>query len=105
MHEQRSALLESATIEQVKAIGAKLHELAVGGDVGAVRLWLECCVGRPAQQVELAVAEEPDIENSREELARIFAALRGRSESIERIAERIDRNMKGYDAQNLPDDL
>jgi hypothetical protein len=53
----RAALLDAATPEDVRAVGAKLAELAKGGDVQAARVWLEYTVGRPAQQVELTGAE------------------------------------------------
>ena len=52
--ELRAALLECATEEKVKAVEEALHELAVGGDVAAAKVWLDHVVGKPVQAVELA---------------------------------------------------
>lgn len=50
--EMRSALLKSATPEKVQALGDKLHELALGGDLQAAQLWLTYCVGKPVAAVD-----------------------------------------------------
>lgn len=43
----RSALVEAVTGEDMVAIARKLVELARGGDVLAMRLLLDRCLGRP----------------------------------------------------------
>src|SRR3954466_6916760 len=53
MFDLRKALLDSAKPEDVQAVGAKLAELAMAGDVQAAKLWLEYTVGKPPQAVEL----------------------------------------------------
>jgi hypothetical protein len=53
----RAALLDSATSEAVQAVGAKLAELARGGDVQAAKVWLDFVVGKPPQAVELTGAD------------------------------------------------
>src|SRR6516165_11000761 len=50
--ELREALLECATPEKVKAVEEALHELAVGGDVAAAKVWLDHVVGKPLQAVQ-----------------------------------------------------
>jgi hypothetical protein len=52
--ELRAALIEAATPEKVKAVEESLHELAVGGDVAAAKVWLDHVVGKPVQAVELS---------------------------------------------------
>jgi hypothetical protein len=54
MKELRRALLECATEEKVKAVEESLHELAVGGDVAAAKVWLDHVVGKPVQAVKLS---------------------------------------------------
>jgi hypothetical protein len=54
MKELRRALLECATEEKVKAVEESLHELAVGGDVAAAKVWLDHVVGKPLQAVEVS---------------------------------------------------
>jgi hypothetical protein len=50
----RRELLEAATPEQVRAVMAKLYEMAVGGDVAAAKVWLSHIVGLPKQAVEIS---------------------------------------------------
>jgi hypothetical protein len=52
--ELRAALIEAATPEKVRAVEEALHELAVGGDVAAAKVWLDHVVGRPVQALELS---------------------------------------------------
>ena len=54
MRELRRTLVEAATPEKVKAVEESLHELAVGGDVAAAKVWLDHVVGKPVQAVELS---------------------------------------------------
>jgi hypothetical protein len=53
MRSLRRALLECGTEEKVREVEAKLHELAVGGDVAAIRTWLEYLTGKPVQALEV----------------------------------------------------
>jgi hypothetical protein len=53
----RGALLDATTPEDVQAVGAKLAELAKGGDVQAAKVWLDAVIGRPVQAVELTGAD------------------------------------------------
>jgi hypothetical protein len=53
----RGALLDATTPEDVKAVGAKLAELAKGGDVQAAKVWLDAVIGRPVQAVALTDAD------------------------------------------------
>jgi hypothetical protein len=43
----RAALLEAATAERMKALGEKLYELAMAGDLAAAKLLLVYAVGKP----------------------------------------------------------
>jgi hypothetical protein len=52
--ELRAALIEAATPEKVKAVEEALHELAVGGDVAAAKVWLDHVVGKPVQALEVS---------------------------------------------------
>jgi hypothetical protein len=61
--ELRTALVEAATPEKVRAVEESLHEVAVGGDVAAAKVWLDHVVGKPVQAVELS---GPDGFGSRE---------------------------------------
>jgi hypothetical protein len=72
----RAALLDSATPEDVRAVGTKLAELARGGDVQAAKVWLDFVVGKPPQAVELTGAdgESLGLDWSRVEAA-VLAAL------------------------------
>ena len=54
MKELRRTLVEAATPEKVKAVEESLHELAVGGDVAAAKVWLDHVVGKPVQALELS---------------------------------------------------
>jgi hypothetical protein len=55
MYELRQALLEAATAEQVRAVTAKLYELALGeGDVQAAKIFLEFTCGKPVQALEVS---------------------------------------------------
>jgi hypothetical protein len=57
MHELRRSILEASSPEQAIAVDAKLYEAAIGGDVTAMKVWLEFHVGRPVQQVELSATD------------------------------------------------
>jgi hypothetical protein len=48
----RSALLEAATVERMKALGEKLFEAAQGGDWTAAKLLLAYLVGKPGKAVD-----------------------------------------------------
>lgn len=54
MKELRRALLECGTPERVAAVEKTLYQAAVGGDVAAIRVWLEHMVGKPVQAVEVS---------------------------------------------------
>lgn len=45
----RAALLKAATLDDVKAICAKLVEGAKGGDLKFIQEWLDRCIGKPSQ--------------------------------------------------------
>jgi hypothetical protein len=49
----RKALLDSASPEDVQAVGSKLAELAKAGDVQAARVYLEHVIGKAPQSVEV----------------------------------------------------
>ena len=57
MHVMRRALLEAADTQSVKDVFKKLFELAMAGDVMAIRLYLEYCCGKPHQIIELGLSE------------------------------------------------
>jgi hypothetical protein len=57
MHIMRRALLEAADTKSVKAVFTKLFDLALGGDVMVIRLYLEYCCGKPHQIIELDFTE------------------------------------------------
>jgi hypothetical protein len=54
MAELRRALVDATDPARVKAVGAKLAELAEAGDVAAARTWLDYVIGRPIQALELS---------------------------------------------------
>jgi hypothetical protein len=88
MRELRIALLDAATPEKVQAVGDKLVELALAGDVGAAKVWLDHVVGRPPQSVAITDADgEPlwhrDPEEQRAALMRILEACRARRDAAE----------------------
>ena len=45
----RSALLETVTVEDMRAVAAKLIEMARGGDLPAIRELLERTLGKPVE--------------------------------------------------------
>src|SRR5262245_9622076 len=57
MNELRTALMDATTPDDVKAVGAKLKELALAGDVMAARVWLDHAIGRPPASIELTGAD------------------------------------------------
>ncbi len=48
----RAALLEAATAERMRALGAKLYELAMAGDLAAAKLLLAYAVGKAPEAVD-----------------------------------------------------
>jgi len=59
--------------EELKEVFKKLHELALAGDLQAMRLELEYILGKPTQQIEIA-SEEPlyNLRQQRELLAATY---------------------------------
>jgi hypothetical protein len=53
MHELRRSILEAEGEENVRSVWVKLRELAAGGDVQAIRLYLEYAFGKPVQALEI----------------------------------------------------
>lgn len=53
----RRALWDCGTPERVAAIEKTLYEAAVGGDVAAIKVWLEHMVGKPIQALEVSGPE------------------------------------------------
>jgi hypothetical protein len=58
----RNRLLDSASPDDVQAVGAKLIGLAKEGDVPAARLWLELCTGKAIQAVEISGPDGAEID-------------------------------------------
>ena len=54
LYELRKALLDSTSVERIKAVANKLGDLAEAGDVQAAKLYLEFVVGKPAQALEIS---------------------------------------------------
>jgi hypothetical protein len=54
MKQLRRALLDCATPERVAAVEKTLYEAAVGGDIAAIKVWLEHMIGRPPQALEVS---------------------------------------------------
>jgi hypothetical protein len=54
MHELRQAVLDAVNVDQVKNVINKLAELAGNGDVAAARVFLEHCIGKPVQALQLS---------------------------------------------------
>jgi hypothetical protein len=48
----RAALLEAATVERMKALGEKLYELAMAGDLAAAKLLLVYAIGKAPEAVD-----------------------------------------------------
>jgi hypothetical protein len=57
IHQHRQSLLEAVTADDVRSVGAKLLELAKGGDVQAAKVWLEFVIGKPTTPVEVSTAD------------------------------------------------
>jgi hypothetical protein len=95
--ELRAALIEAATPEKVKAVEESLHELAVGGDVAAAKVWLDHVVGKPVQAVELA---GPDGQALGMEvvMTAVLAALAPYPEARLAVAARLKGVGRGHDA-------
>src|SRR5262249_47427828 len=96
MKELRRALLDCATPEKVKAVEESLHELAVGGDVAAAKVWLDHVVGKPVQAVELA---GPDGQTLGMEvvMTAVLAALAPYPEAPLAVAARLQGVGRGHD--------
>ena len=73
----RSALLDAATAEDVRAVAAKLAELARQGDVAAAKVWLEHTVGKPPAALELTGPDGTALGLSFGELAVELVAVLG----------------------------
>jgi hypothetical protein len=97
MKELRRALLECATEEKVKAVEESLHELAVGGDVAAAKVWLDHVVGKPLQAVEVS---GPDGQGVGVEvlMTAVLAALAPYPEARLAVAARLKGVGRGHDA-------
>lgn len=54
MHDFRLALLEAGDPETLKSLFKKMGELGLAGDTTAARLYIEYCVGKPVQALELS---------------------------------------------------
>jgi hypothetical protein len=95
--ELRAALMEAATPEKVRAVEATLHELAVGGDTTACKVWLDHVVGRPVQAVELS---GPDGTASGVEvlMTAVLAALSPYPEARLAVAAKLKGIPRGHDA-------
>jgi hypothetical protein len=52
--ELRKAYQDAITPEKIGEVEQSLYELALGGDVAAIRVWLEFAIGKPRQQVEVS---------------------------------------------------
>jgi hypothetical protein len=48
----RVALLNCATLEKIKRVEAALYEMAISGDVQAIKVWLDHMAGRAPQAIE-----------------------------------------------------
>jgi hypothetical protein len=57
IHELRQSLLEAVSPGDVRAVGAKLLELAKAGDVQAAKVWLEFLIGKPTTPVEVSTSD------------------------------------------------
>jgi hypothetical protein len=94
MMELRSHLIDAATPEKIKAVGDKLVELALAGDVSAARTWLDHVVGRAPQTVALTDADggsvwNRDPEEDRATLMRILDACRLRRDAAQSPPEEV----------------
>ena len=56
--ELKAAILEAVTPEEIHAVMAKLHAMALAGDVLAAKVWLERVLGKADQPVNLSVTQE-----------------------------------------------
>jgi hypothetical protein len=74
MHIMRRALLEAVDTHSVKDVFKKLFELAMAGDIIAIRLYLEYCCGKPHKSIELDFSErsmgrsQQDLDQAQREL-------------------------------------
>jgi hypothetical protein len=98
MKELRRALLDCATEEKVKAVEESLHELAVGGDVAAAKVWLDHVVGKPLQAVEVS---GPDGQGLGVEvlMTAVLAALAPYPEARLAVAARLKEIPREHDAE------
>ena len=90
-------MIEAATPEKVRAVEESLHELAVGGDVAAAKVWLDHVVGKPLQAVEVS---GPDGQGLGVEvlMTAVLAALAPFPEARLAVAARLKGVGRGHDA-------
>jgi hypothetical protein len=60
MHDFRRSMFDAGDAETLKGIFRKVGELALGGDLGAAKLYIEHLAGRAVQAVELSGAADDD---------------------------------------------
>jgi hypothetical protein len=93
MMELRGALIDATTPEKVKAVGDKLVELALAGDVSAAKVWLDHVVGRAPQTVAVTDADRGffgyrNAEEHRVEFGRMLDVVLGRRQAaLEDVAQ------------------
>lgn len=85
--ELRGLLIASVRNGSVKAVARKVEELALAGDVGAARLWLEYVIGRPTQAVELSGPDGAPIETGGRVEAVVLSVLAGHPDLRVRVAD------------------
>jgi hypothetical protein len=99
----RAALVEAATVERMKALGEKLYELAMAGDLAAAKLLLAYAVGKPRDAVDadLLDLDEWSIANGAPTVGEFLRAF---VDSM-RPADALDFRARAYNGANEPREL
>jgi hypothetical protein len=87
MHALRGRLLKAVSPQDIQAIGEKLRDMALAGDVAAGRLLLDHCLGKAPQAIELTgpVGEALGLSLADLQL-QVFQALRDQPDARTRVA-------------------
>ncbi len=57
VNELRAMVVEATTEDEVRGAFKRLYELGMGGEVSALKLFLEYCCGKPVTSVEVSTTE------------------------------------------------
>lgn len=92
MAELRAQFTECVTPEHLKGMYVSLTKMALGGDVAAIKLWLEYAIGKPVQALELSGPDGGSLGLDVASLTRVvLVALAGHPDARLAVAEALGR--------------